>query len=637
MLDALRRGANSWPAKFLMAVLVVSFMIWGVRYSDTATSGRTLVSVGGQNISVDRYERLFNTEVRRLSRQFNQQIDPKVAHRLGVDQQVFSGLLVDAHAHDLNLGVGQQSLLDDLAQAPALQGPGGTFSKSAFVTMLSQTGQSEASFFENLRRDTIHNQLVGTLAEAIPATKTLAEAFNQFENEQRTIDYFVVPVSKAPAVAAPDDAKLKEYFEAHKDEYRAPEYRAIGVLLATPDDIKGSIAVSDDEVKAAYEAQKDTFGTPEKRHVLLMSFQDKAMAEKAMAALKSGKDFLAVAKEMGLNPTDIDKGLIPQKVLLDKVVGAAAFKLDKDKTSDIIEGALTFSIAKVTEVQPAMVQTFDQVKAGIKDKIARQRAQSQLLDMRSKVEDARAGGAQLKEIAPKLGLRFVQVASLDRDGKTPDGKPASSIPIPADVLKLAFDPQTDVGVETDPVDMGPEGWAWVEVTNVTASRQKALDEVKADVQKAYAESEANAELAKIARGLADRAGKGEDLAALAKEGGGEVKTAKAVTRNGKVDDLTPAVVQLAFSLPQGGASSLPAADDRSRIVFRLAGITPAAPLDDAKRKTIMTQLGAQGTGAILAAYTASLEKTYGLNIDQALFKQVTGTDQGGMPDDQGDQ
>ena len=625
MLETLRQGATGWFAKLLMGLLVLSFVGWGIvtRQVGDVSGGKTLLTVGGQNITTEQYQRMFGAQLRRLELQAHQQIPPQTAHQLGLDQQVFSGLLVDAHARDLNLGISDKALADKLASQKALLAPDGSFDKAAFAYQLQNLGLDEPGYFDMLRRDTVREQLLGSVGAAARPPQVLVDAINQLQGEERSLDFFLVPPSKSPAAVKPDEAKLKDFFEAHKDQYRAPEYRAVGVLMASPDDIKSTIAVGDDEVKAAYDANKGTYGKPELRHVQLMSFQDKAAAAKALDAIKTGKDFMAVAKDMGLAEKDVDRGLIAKGGLLDTIAADAAFKLDKDKVSDLIDGALATSIIRVTDIQPSTMKTFDAVKDEIKNGLARDRAVKALLDYRGKIEDARAGGAQLKEMPGKFPFKYTELPSMDKDGKGADGKLGSSLPNLDAILKTAFG--SDVGVETDPVDLGKDGWAWVEVKDVKPSRQKTQDEVKADVAAAYQDSEAAAAIGKLALDLADRANKGEDFAKLAVEGGGTVKTAAGITRRSQNPDLPPGAPQLAFSLAKGSTATLTAADGKSKIVFKVADIKAAKPLDDAARKSLSAQLAQQTAGALTAQYLAGLEKTYGFNVDKAAFDQIVGT------------
>ena len=623
MLDSLRQGANSWLAKLLMGLLVVSFMVWGVRYNQDGGGSNTLLQVAGQNITADTYRKLFNQELGNLELQTRQRIDPVLAHQYGLDQRIISGLLVDGHARVLNLGLSDEALLDRVQNDKAFLGVDGKFDASSLKIMLQNRQMSEGTYFATVKRDSIRDQLVGSLTVGAPAPLALVEAVNQFEGEQRSIEYFTVPASKAPAPAKADDAKLKAYFEAHQEDYRAPEYRAIGVFLASPDDVKDPSKVTDAEAKGLYDANKSQYEKLERRHVQLMSFQDKAASDKAFTAIKSGKEFMAVAKEMGLADKDVDRGLITKKDLIDSVVAEAAFKLEKDKVSNPIEGALATSIVRVTEIQPGSTTPFDDVKAKIKESRARELALKQMIDFRSKIEDERAGGRPLKDMHQKFPFKYSDLPLASASGLGVDGKPLATVlpNLPA-LLKAGF--TSDVGVESDPVDLGKDGWAWVEVKEVKPTRIKDLPEVKAEVEKATLAADTAAALSKLTADLAARANKGEDFAKLAKELGLEVKTAKDLTRNAKNADLPTGAIQLSFAQAKGAAASTPATEDASRLVFRLTAVTPAKPLEAEKAKAAAKSLAQQFASSFEGQYLGGLQTSLGLTRNEALFRQMVG-------------
>ncbi len=625
MLDTLRQGATSWFAKLLMGLLVISFMVWGVRYDQDSGGANTIVQVAGQNVTTEQYRNLFNQELKQLEQQTGQNIDPAVAHQLGLDERIIGGLLVDGHARTLNLGLSDEALKSRVQSQKAFQGLDGKFDPAALRYALQNLQMSDSAYFEKVRRDSIREQLVGSLTVGAPAPQALVEAVNQFEGEQRTIEYITVPASKVPAPAKPDDAKLKTYFDAHTEDYRAPEVRSVGVFLASPDDIKGSIEIKDDEAKGIYEATKSQYEKLERRHVQLMSFQDKAAADKAFAAIKTGKDFMAVAKDMGLAEKDVDRGLIAKKDLIDNVVAEAAFKLAKDTVSDPIEGALATALVRITEIQPGSTTPFDEAKAKIKETRARELGLRQLIDLRAKIEDERAGGRQLKEMPVKFpAFKYTEVPLADATGNGVDGKPvATKLPNLPAILKAGF--AGDVGVETDPIDLGQDGWAWVEVREVKPTHVKDIAEVKADVEKAVIEADTATALSKLTSDLAGRANKGEDLAKLAKELGLEVKSAKDLTRRATNSDLPPAAIQLSFALAKGAAASTTAADGKSRVLFRLANVTPAKPLEADKAAAAAKRLAQQFAGGLEGQYITGLQKSLGFTRNEAVFRQLVGS------------
>src|SRR6185312_10047070 len=106
----------------------------------------------------------------------------------------------------------------------------------------------------------------------------------------------------------PSPETLASYFDEHKALFRAPEYRKIAFVAVTPEDIGKWSEVSDDDAKKIFEQRRDSLGTPEKRQVSQVVFPNAEEAMSARNRIASGLSFEDLAKERGLNPSDVDLG-----------------------------------------------------------------------------------------------------------------------------------------------------------------------------------------------------------------------------------------------------------------------------------------------------------------------------------------
>ena len=64
MMDVLRRAAKGWIAKVLIALLALSFVVWGIADVFTGFRASALATVGGQEISAQSYTQAFNRGVK---------------------------------------------------------------------------------------------------------------------------------------------------------------------------------------------------------------------------------------------------------------------------------------------------------------------------------------------------------------------------------------------------------------------------------------------------------------------------------------------------------------------------------------------------------------------------------------------
>jgi peptidyl-prolyl cis-trans isomerase D len=424
-------------------------------------------------------------------------------------------------------------------------------------------------------------------------------------------------------VPEPDDAKLKETYENNKAKFFTPEYRKIAALLLTPDELKKDVTLTDDEVKAAYTETKETYDKPERRRLQQIPFKDKATAEVARKDILAGKkNFLDVAKEQGAKESDINLGMLTKKQMIDSKIADAAFKLDRDKLSDVIDGAFSTVLVRAIEIDPGKESTFDEVKDQVRDKLAKQKALSHIQERFDLVEEGRNAGKTLKEIASEQKLRFIEADAVDESNKTPDGKTGIDYADASDILKEAF--QTSPGLAHDAVELPADSFAWFDVISVTEKKQKDFDAVKGEVKTLYMDTERARLLNEFAQKLVDRLKGGEAFAKVAADAGGKPDMTDMLKRVMSPPGLTADAVKQAFGLPKGGAGYAETSDGAGRVVFQVKEIVPAATPTPEQSNKLAVELKRQLEGDYLLAYIAALKNDLGVRVNEAELKRVTG-------------
>ena len=629
MLDALRRGSTGYVAKILFAVLVVSFAIWGIGPVFTGYGRGSVAKVGSQEIRAEDFQRTFQNELKAISRQAGRPLSAEQARAIGLDQRVLAQLMawaaIEAHATQLQLALSDQALIDSLKNDPSFKGPDDKFSRLAFESILNQMGLSERGFLTLRRRDELREQLTTALVNGIAIPDSMIDLVNSWRDEKRVADYFVIDADKAVTIAEPDDAKLRETYESNKGEFVSPEYRKLGVLVLSTDDLKTKMDVSDAEIAADYEETQASYNTPERRRLQQIAFKDKAAAEAAKSALAAGKSFGDVAKEAGAKDADIDLGLISKDRLIDPKIADAAFKLEKDAVSDPIEGRFATVLVRVSAIEPAVNRSLADVKDQVRDKLAKTKAQGQLQPLIDQVEDNRSGGKPLKEIADQMKLQYLEVPTTDKANKTPEGSPAVALPDAFAIVKSGFESQ--VGLESEPVEIRDGGFAWVDVLSVTENKQKPYDEVKEQVKSLAIDKERERLVAELAAKLVEKANAGAGFGSLTAEAGAaKVETTPPFTRSTQPQGMPKDAVARAFTLEKGKAASAVTGNGKSRVVFKVTEITPAPPPTKEQRAQIAKTLKNELTDEALNEYVVGLQDRLGASINPVEFKRATGTE-----------
>ena len=626
VLDTLRKGAGRLLGMILLGMLVFSFGIWGIADIFRGYGSQSLIRVGDTEISAQDYARAQHDALRGMSGEAGRSLSLQEARDMGLESRVLERLIggaaVDNHAQDLGLGISEAAVLDEVKRDPAFKDPTGNFSPIALQQALRTLGVSEQGYLASQRERDLRRQLIGTVGTASTAPQVLLDALVRYNDETRSLRYVLVPLSAAGSASEPSDEGLKRYYDNHQAKFTQPEYRKVGVLAATPESVKDRITITEDDLKAAFETDKDKLGKPERRHVQQITFPDKAAADAAYQKIQSGTDFAAVAKDQGLSDADMDLGTLKHDELADATVADAAFKLDKDKVSEPVTGKLGGTVLlRVTEIEPGQILTYEEAKPELEKKLLNERADGVILDLRDRIEDERASGAKLSEIADKFKLTYQTVEQVDRQGHAPDG---SNVTLPAqnDLLNGVF--ATDTGVENDPIEPKDVGIVWYEVLGVTPQQLKPFDQVKDDVTKAWRADEERTRLANYSQELVKSLRDGKTLEDIAKDLNVEVLTSEPLKRSGLTVNVMPAAVTQAFTLPEGGYGSAATGTDDKRIVFKVDTITSPPALEAPAMAEIKRQLDTFVSDDIIAQYFTALEGRYGVTVNQAALAKLAG-------------
>lgn len=628
----MRKASSNWLGKTIMAVvmgvLIISFGVWGIADIFKGFGQSTVAKVGSTEISLNEFRQTYTDRLQQISRQFGRPLTPDQARAFGLDRQVLQQTIAEAaldeEARRLGLGQSDEQIRQVIMNDPNFKGVGGSFDPNRFQAVIRNFGYTEQRYVSEQRKVSLRRQITGTIGAGLEPPKAMIDALTRFQNEQRAIEFVRLDAAQAGTIDAPSPEALAAYFEDHKVQFRAPEYRKISFVVVSPEEIGKWSEVSDEDAKKVFDQRKDRLGTPEKRQIHQIVFPNVAEAQAARERLAGGMSFEDLGKERGLSSSDVDLGLVT-KSSLDPAVGDAAFALPAGEISQPIQGRLGTSIVKVDKIEPGSEANYASLVGDIKREIATERARVKVNDLRDKMEDERGGGASVIDAAQKLGLTAVTIDAVDRSGRAPNGQPVTSIPQGLDVVSQAFN--TDVGVDNDAISF-KGGYVWYDVLAITPSRDRNLDEVRDQVEARWRQDQIAAKLKTKATEMVQKLEQGGKLADEAAAINAKVETASGFKRDDSPAGVPANVVAAAFRTAKDGVGQTAVNGGSEVIVFRVTDIVePAVDAASDAVKKLKDSLDRALTDEQVASYVNKLETDIGTTINQAAFAQVTGANQ----------
>jgi peptidyl-prolyl cis-trans isomerase D len=631
MLRGIHKASSTWIGKAIMAVimggLIVSFAIWGIGDIFRGFGANSVAKIGDTEISIEQFRQYYSDQLQQVSRRVGRPIAPDQARALGLDRQLLGQMVaettLDEQSRKLRLGLSDADIAKRITSDQNFLGPNGQFDPTRFQQLIRQAGYTESRYVAEQRNVLLRRQIAQTVSGDIKVPSTVLTAINQFQNEKRNIEYFAMGPTQAGDIAPPTPEVLSKYFEDRKVLFRAPEYRKSTLLALTPAEIAKPDAVPDADAKAYYEAHNASYGTPERRELRQMVFPNAEDAAAAHDRIAKGTSFADLAKERGVKESDTELGMVSKADIIDPAVAEAAFALKPGETSAPVKGQFGIVLLQVGKIETGSQKSYEDVAGQIKQEMAESRAKSDINSLRDKIEDERAAGSTLAETAKKLSLKAIDIAAVDRAGRAPDGRPIAALPKAPDVINPIF--TTDVGVDTEALQIPGGGFIWYDVTGVTASHERTLDDVKDQVEARWRADEIAKRLQVKADDMVGKLKAGTSFEQLAKEIGFTVGSVAGVQRNKPTPQAPAKLVEAVFKTAKGAPASAEGENETQRYVYRVIDIVDP-PLDPASPdiKQLSSTLQTSFADDVIGEYIGKLENDFGVNINQAAVNQVIG-------------
>lgn len=616
--------------KVVLGIIGVIFGgFFGIQQYFNPRSETYVATVNGHEISQDEFRERYNNYRAQMQRMMGAQFDAQAfdtpeRKRELLDQLINEQLLLQAN-DKLGAVVPVSVVRDEIMGIPAFQADG-KFSADQYRMLLAAQRKSPEEFEQSVSQDIALRQLTGQVALSSLVTDSDVNAYLRLRDQTR--DFWFVKLPK-PDVGTPiAEADIAAYYKAHGSDFMTPEEVSLDYVELDAAKMQGDVKPDDAALKQMYDAQKSKFVSAEQReasHILIAVGKNAdAAAQKAALAkaeaiekeLKAGKDFATLAKadsdDLGSKAQGGDLGWL-EKGVTDPAFEAALFSMKKGDVSDPVKSEDGYHIIWLRDVHAQAVRSFDEVKAELAKKYVDEQREHQYSDISGKLTDAiYQDPTSLAPAAKTLGLTVQKTALFSRNG-------GAGIAANPAVVKAAFSNSVLAeGNSSDPIELGTDHIVVVRVDQHVKPEPKPLDAVREQIRATLVQQQ----VAKAAKERADtllaRLQKGEALDKVA----AEIKLApveeKGIGRNAA--NLEKPLIDAVFALPlpASGKSEpgMVALHDDVYALFQLDAVKDGDPskLDPRTREAALNQLR-QGLGyEAVSGFIDSLRKAAKIEI-----------------------
>lgn len=573
MLETLRKGADSWIAKFLLAILVASFAIWGIGDVLRGSSNQTVAQVGDARITQTDFAREFRARLNTLSQRGGGDISVAQAVSLGFDQMVAQQMInraaLDETVRALNLGAPNQAVADFIRRSDAFKGISGQFDRDIYGRVLQMNGLNEKEFEANVRADLAREQMLGVIRGGASVPQTTARLLWLWQNQTRDITAFKLGIQSTDTLPQPADGELKKLYDEKIDRFTAPEYRSIAVLNLNAAALADPAAVDPAEVRKLYDSRAAQYKVPERRNLDQIIYPDQAAADAAYARLRDGDSFERLADERKLTPRDVALGFVAASEL-PEAVAKAAFAPPVPGPVPPVQVDLGWAVLQIRAIEAARETGFDEVQAELTRELAIKAARDKLAERAEEIDELRAGGLTLEEVAKKFNYALV-LATIDKDGFDQNGLKAAGLPDSATFRNKVFS-----APQGDDMDMTrtEEGDFFVaRIDQIIPSAPRPFDTVETQVRSLWDQARRTELVEQKAKDAIEKLKAGADIFALTGVHGAPLIRGRNIARGGSFDGLSQVVIGAAFNAKPGEFHSVAEPGGREVWVYAVEKIT----------------------------------------------------------------
>ncbi|MEX3612448.1 MAG: SurA N-terminal domain-containing protein [Burkholderia sp.] len=597
MLDFFRNHQRLMMFLLLLIVLPGLGFVGVQGFRDFFDDSANVASVDGHKITRAEFYGAYRQQIDQARQALGANFDAKQFDTPERRQQLLDGIIEQRALTDevrrLHLQASDNAVREALMSNPiiaSLRKPDGSIDAERYTQLLAMQGMTPDQYQESVRYQLSRSQLPNNLINSAFTPKSVAERLTTLAQQQREIQAIVLkPVDYADKVQ-PTDAQLFAYYDAHKQSFATPETATIQYLVFSPAATAANAQPSDADLHKFYEDNTARFRTEAQvrvSHIFIAAARDASASDKAAAKAKADQllaevtahpdQFAQIAEKNSQDAPSAAKGGDLDYVTRGSTAGGpafddAAFALKAGEISKVVESDFGYHILKATDVKPAVVKPFDEVKDSVATELKQQFAAKAFSDNSEGFSSLVYEKAKsLQPAADKYKLA-IQTATV-----TPQPNPALPPDSPLNnpkFLAAAFAPDSvKNGNNTQAIVVGKSTLIAAHVTADKPATAPALDAIKDVVRQKYIADE-SAKLAKQ-EGAAK-------LAALQKSKSTDgFLPAEKVSRTQTLD-LSPDAIA---SVYKADAKSLPAyvgvdlGANGGYAIFRVNAIVPPAPVD----------------------------------------------------------
>lgn len=488
MIEKWHEKSNGITFKIIFALVSLSFVLAGVGTGFIGVN-TSAVKVNGKEISQREFSDAKNRQQQTMANQMGSQFwdlmdNPKFAAEF--DQSVLNNLINDEllrqYIDELKLGVSVDQIKSEIVHSPYFQN-NGKFDNNLYQQTLRNAGLNADGYAQIVGQGILFSQMeegvLGTNFN-VPAQEELLAKLLFQKRQVRLASY---PLEKEVQKQTASQEEMQAFYDKHKAQLVLPEQFVVEYVTLSPKQVENKVQVTDEQIATYYEANKAQYVTKGESQFAHIQVANEAEAQAIEQQLKSGADFVTLAKEKSLDKLSATKGgdlgwakagTFPAEF------EKAANALQIGQVSQPVKMGNEYHIIKVLDRKPETALPLEKVKENIVNTLRHELVGAEYSTVtRDMATKANENISSLEEVAKAAGVEVQTTPMFSRE-TLPEALKSDA------VTKVLFEGDlAQSGQNSEALEVGNENASrtmFLRVKQHEPQREKTFDEAKSDVE-----------------------------------------------------------------------------------------------------------------------------------------------------------
>ncbi|MBN2055075.1 peptidylprolyl isomerase [bacterium] len=379
-----------WPV--IIAFIGTIFLVWG--HGRTGPVGySSVMRIDGHEIGDAEYQQTYNelSQYYRMlyGERFNEMMTTAQLREKTIERLI-NNYFKSEEARELGITVSPDRVKQEIMEIQAFRNEQNQFDPQRYQWFLQNRGYTPATFEATYARDLLIGKIDQFIISSAKVTeREIREEFSR-RNDTASLSYILVEAKQFEEQVEPSEETLREYFEAHREDFREPAKIKVAYILLENKDFEAEAEVAPQEIEDYYNARLDEEFTEQESvkasHILIKVEEDAAeelqssarkKIDEIAAKIAAGEDFAELAKQysedVGSGQRGGDLSFFTRGRMV-KPFEDKAFAMAIGEVSEPVRSQFGWHIIKVTDKKAASVKQLDEARSTIELKLKKEKA-----------------------------------------------------------------------------------------------------------------------------------------------------------------------------------------------------------------------------------------------------------------------